>query len=109
MDNAWHGRLDLIATSEHPPSHYLDRFSVDSVVFTETALCLLVDTFGHERVLMGSDYPYPLGERPAGKVVREAGFLSQAERARVLGGNAAEFLRPATPTSSAADKPTRLA
>ena len=35
MDNAWHRRPDVIATSEHPPSHYVDRFSVDSVVFDE--------------------------------------------------------------------------
>jgi len=35
MDNAWHRRPDLIATSEHPPSHYLSRFSVDSVVFAD--------------------------------------------------------------------------
>lgn len=93
MDNAWHGRPDLIATSEHPPSHYLDRFFVDSVVFSEPALRLLVDTFGPGRVLLGSDYPYPLGERPAGKVVREATFLSEPDRALILGGNAAEYLR----------------
>ncbi|KAA9159657.1 amidohydrolase [Amycolatopsis acidicola] len=92
MDNAWHGRPDVIATSEHPPSHYLDRFSVDSVVFSEPALRLLVDTMGPERVLLGSDYPYPLGERPVGKVIREASFLSDDDRARLLGGNAAQFL-----------------
>ena len=95
MDNAWHGRPDLIATSEHPPSYYLDRFSVDSVVFSEPALRLLVDTFGAGRVLLGSDYPYPLGERPAGKVVRDAAFLSEPDRAAVLGGNATEYLRRA--------------
>ncbi|HVV13674.1 amidohydrolase family protein [Amycolatopsis sp.] len=92
MDNAWHGRPDVIATSEHPPSHYLDRFSVDSVVFSEPALRLLVDTMGPDHVLLGSDYPYPLGERPVGKVVREAGFLGEDDRARLLGGNAAAFL-----------------
>ena len=59
--------------SEHLPSHYVGRFSVDSVVFTEPALRLLVDTLGAANVMMGSDYPYPLGERPAGAVVRTAG------------------------------------
>ena len=70
MDNAWHRRPDVIATSEHPPSHYVDRFYVDSVVFDQAALRLLVDTLGADQVMVGSDYPYPFGERPAGGVVR---------------------------------------
>ncbi len=92
MDNAWHRRPDLIATSELPPSHYVSRVHVDSLVFTETALRLLVDTFGTDRVMLGSDYPYPLGERPAGKVVRESTFLSNSDRALLCGGNAERFL-----------------
>ena len=56
------------------------------------ALRLLVDTMGPERVMMGSDYPYPLGERPAGAVVRDAEFLNEDQRALILGGNAASFL-----------------
>ena len=41
--------------------------------------------------MMGSDYPYPLGERPAGAVVRQA-RLTDVERGAILGGNAARFL-----------------
>jgi aminocarboxymuconate-semialdehyde decarboxylase len=92
MDNAWHARPDIIATSAQPPSHYVDRFSVDSVVFDEPALRLLVDRFGPERVMVGSDYPYPLGERPAGAVVRAAGFLDEPSRDRILRHNAETFL-----------------
>ena len=96
MDNAWHQRPDLVGVSVQPPSAYLDRFSVDSVVFDERALRLLVDTMGADRVMLGSDYPYPLGERPSGRVVRDASFLSDGERALILGGNAATFLATRT-------------
>jgi aminocarboxymuconate-semialdehyde decarboxylase len=92
MDNAWHRRPDVIATSERPPSHYLDRFLVDSVVFDEAALRLLVDTVGPTQVVVGSDYPYPLGERPAGGVVRSAAFLDEPTRTAILSGNARRFL-----------------
>jgi aminocarboxymuconate-semialdehyde decarboxylase len=92
MDNAWHARHDVVGTSEHPPSHYLDRFYVDSVVFDERALRLLVDTLGADRVLVGSDYPYPLGERPAGGLVRSSSFLDETARAQILSRNAATFL-----------------
>jgi aminocarboxymuconate-semialdehyde decarboxylase len=92
MDNAWHARKDVVGTSEHPPSHYLGRFYVDSVVFAEPALRLLVDTIGVDRVLTGSDYPYPFGERPAGAVVRSASFLDEPARTKLLSGNAEVFL-----------------
>jgi len=92
LENAWRRRGDLVGGSEHPPSAYLDRFYVDSVVFDERALRLLVDTLGVERVVVGSDYPYPLGERPAGRVVREASFLDDGERQQVMVGNARKYL-----------------
>lgn len=92
MENAWHKRPDVIGTSEYPPSHYLGRFYVDSVVFDERALRLLVDTVGVDRVVVGSDYPYPLGERPAGGVVRKATFLDEPTRTRILSDNARTFL-----------------
>jgi aminocarboxymuconate-semialdehyde decarboxylase len=93
LDNAWHRRGELVrGRSAHPPSHYTDRFFVDSVVFESPALRLLVDTLGEDQVLVGSDYPYPLGERPAGRVVREADFLTDDQRAKLLSGNARRFL-----------------
>lgn len=91
-ENAWHRRPDLVATSEQPPSAYLDRFSVDSVVFTEEALRLLIDTLGPEQIMLGSDYPYPLGERPAGAVVRRSPSLLDRERQLILSDNATRFL-----------------
>ncbi|MDQ1103778.1 aminocarboxymuconate-semialdehyde decarboxylase [Nocardioides zeae] len=100
MDNAWHQRHDVIGTSEHPPSHYVDRFSVDSVVFEEAPLRLLVDTLGADRVMVGSDYPYPLGERPAGAVVRRAPFLDDASRCLLLRENALAWLGPRARTDA---------
>ncbi|MEV0590176.1 amidohydrolase family protein [Nonomuraea cavernae] len=92
VENAWHRRGDVVGTSELPPSGYLDRFSVDSVVFDERALRLLVDTLGEDRVMLGSDFPYPLGESPAGDLIRKAAFLTEEARAKLLGGNAERFL-----------------
>ena len=92
VENAWHQRHDAVGTSERPPSEYLDRFSVDSVVFTEEALRLLMDTLGPEQVMLGSDYPYPLGERPVGHLIRTAPSLLDRERDLLLGDNATRFL-----------------
>lgn len=92
LENAWHRRPDLIATSEHPPSHYVDRFSVDSVVFDPSALRTLVDVLGATQVMVGSDYPYPLGERPVGDVVARSTFLDEEQRELIRRGNALRFL-----------------
>lgn len=92
-DNAWHRRGDIVrGRSEHPPSHYVNRFFVDSVVFDPAALRLLVDVCGEGQVVLGSDYPYPLGERPAGQVIRTADHLTGSQRTKLLSGNALRFL-----------------
>lgn len=92
LENAWHRRSDLIATSQLPPSAYRHRFSVDTAVFEPTALRTLVDTLGASQVMTGSDYPYPLGERPVGDVVRRSDFLTTEQREALLFRNAQRFL-----------------
>ncbi|MFD7027770.1 amidohydrolase family protein [Streptomyces sp. NPDC059917] len=89
-DNAWRRRDLVRADSPRPPSAYTDRFSVDSAVFDPGALRLLVDVMGAERVLLGSDHPFPLGEEDIGRLVRESG-LTADEKEAVLGGNAVRF------------------
>jgi aminocarboxymuconate-semialdehyde decarboxylase len=92
FENAWHRRPDLIATSALPPSAYAGRFSVDSVVFDAAPLRTLVDVLGASQVMIGSDYPYPLGERPVGEVLRNADFLDDDQREAIVRGNALRFL-----------------
>jgi aminocarboxymuconate-semialdehyde decarboxylase len=92
FENAWHQRPDVVGVSERPPSAYLGRFSVDTVVFDQAPLRLLVDTLGTEQLMLGSDYPYPLGERPAGAVVDAAEFLTDDERFAIRRGNAERYL-----------------
>ena len=91
LDNAWHNRDIARGNCEHPPSHYVDRFSVDSAVFDDRALRLLTEVMGDERVMLGSDYPFPLGEQHVGALVRSSRYLPEASKARLLGGNAARF------------------
>lgn len=94
-DNAWHRRDIVRADSPRPPSEYLDRFHVDSAVFDPRALRLLVDVMGLGRVMLGTDYPFPLGEKEPGATIRACPGLDDADRARLLGGNAEAFFAPA--------------
>ncbi|HEY8473326.1 MAG TPA: amidohydrolase family protein [Natronosporangium sp.] len=92
-DNAWHRRGELVrGASQQPPSAYVDRLYVDTVVLDPAPLRLLVDTIGEDRVVLGSDYPYPLGERPVGDVIRQADFLTDQQRTKLLSTNALRFL-----------------
>jgi aminocarboxymuconate-semialdehyde decarboxylase len=90
VENAWQQRDIVRENCPQPPSSYVKRFYVDSAVFDQRALGLLVDVMGEDRVMLGSDYPYPLGEQEAGKLIRDAGFGAQ-RTGRLLGGNASEF------------------
>lgn len=85
-------RPDLCAVDNpHPPSKYLGRFWIDSLVHDPSVLRQVVAMFGAQRVALGSDYPFPLGELEPGKMIREAGFDRETERL-LLGGAAMEWL-----------------
>lgn len=91
LENAWLHREIARGKSRHPPRHYLDRFSVDSAVFGQAELRLLLDTMGEDRILLGSDYPFPLGEQQIGSLVRSSNDLSTKQKDKILRTNAARF------------------
>lgn len=91
LENAWKHHPVAHGVCELPPSQYLNRFYVDSAVFDKRALEFLVETMSPERVMLGSDYPFPLGEHHIGALIRSSNLTSKAKE-RLLGGNAADFL-----------------
>jgi aminocarboxymuconate-semialdehyde decarboxylase len=91
LENAWHRRDIVRGESKHPPSHYLDRFSVDSAVFDHRALRLLIDTMGEDRIMVGSDAPFPLGEEKVGALVRTSLAHDPGARTKLLQRNAEQF------------------
>jgi aminocarboxymuconate-semialdehyde decarboxylase len=90
LENAWNHHPVARGVCELPPSRYVDRFYVDSAVFDERALQFLVETMSAQRVMLGSDYPFPLGEHSVGALIRSSRLAPHAMN-RLLGENAAEF------------------
>ncbi len=91
VDNAWRHRDIVREDCPQLPSSYVKRFFVDSAVFDPRALQLLVDVMGPDRVMLGSDSPFPLGEQRIGSGVLEHPGLDASDKARICAGNAREF------------------
>lgn len=86
-------RPDLVAV-DNPihPSEYLGKFYVDSLVHDPTMLDYIVQLLGANRIALGSDYPFPLGEAVPGKIVESMPYSDEIKE-RLLSGNALEWLR----------------
>lgn len=97
VDNAWHRRDLVSADCPNPPSTYTNRFSVDSAVFSDESLGLLLSVMGEDRIIMGSDYPFPLGEIEPGQLIDTSSHLSAEARTKLLSGNARSFFGLAAP------------
>jgi aminocarboxymuconate-semialdehyde decarboxylase len=91
IDNAWTYSETVRADCPNPPSSYVDRFYVDSAVFSPVALSLLVKVMGEDRVMLGSDYPFPLGEARVGNLIRTHEGFAPDVREKLLSRNAASF------------------
>ena len=99
IEHAFHVRPDLCATdNKRSPRSYLAegdtpaRFYVDSLVHDPDALRLLIRLFGAQRVALGSDYPFPLGEAHPGKLIESMKGLSAKVTTQLLSETAREFL-----------------
>ena len=92
IEHGFNMRPDLVATDNHRnPREYLDRVYFDSWVADPRALRYLLDTVGHERVMLGTDYPFPLGEQEPGAGIAALG-LDTTQQARLYHGTALEWL-----------------
>jgi 6-methylsalicylate decarboxylase len=84
---------DQAPSIQVPPSAYYRRLWYDTVNSHPAALRCAHDTFGADRLLLGTDFPYLAGAQwaPLVRYVEEAGF-SLADTAAILGRNARALL-----------------
>jgi aminocarboxymuconate-semialdehyde decarboxylase len=92
MNHGWKARPDCRTVIKRKPTSYLEKFYFDTIVFDPQMLDNLVRRYGADHIVMGTDYPFDMGvEDPVGFVAR--GKLSSAEKAKIMGGNAARLLK----------------
>ncbi len=93
IDKGYYARPDLCAVDNaSPPSQYIGRFFVDSLVHNRRSLDYLVKLFGAKRVALGSDYPFPLGEDKPGQLIELMQSLSKQEIIDLNSGSALRWL-----------------
>jgi aminocarboxymuconate-semialdehyde decarboxylase len=92
IEHGFRMRPDLVATDNpRNPRDYLERFYFDSCVHDDQALRYLLDVTGARQVMLGTDYPFPLGEQQPGSGI-EALAPDDTDRARLFHGTALEWL-----------------
>lgn len=70
IEHGFNVRPDLCAIdNDKSPRSYLGKFWIDSLVHDERILDYLIDLVGADRIALGSDYPFPLGEEIPGKLI----------------------------------------
>ncbi|MFN8622109.1 MAG: amidohydrolase family protein [Chloroflexota bacterium] len=86
-------RPDLVAIdNDVPPDRYLGRFWVDSLTHDPAMLRHVIDLVGAERVALGTDYPFPLGEDVPGSTIDAVPDLTPDQRADLYARAALAFL-----------------
>lgn len=93
IEHGFQCRPDLCAVdNDESPRAHLGRFWVDSLVHCPEMLRVLLKTVGPERIALGTDYPFPLGETVAGELIESLPRLSPRVKRALLADNALEFL-----------------
>lgn len=92
MDHAWRVRPECRACLHSPPSHSLRRLHFDTLVHDSDQLAQLLRVYGPERLLLGTDYPYDMGDADARHRIDHLPGLTAETRAMLLGDNARRLL-----------------
>ena len=93
IEHGFNVRPDVVAIdNDVNPREYLGKFYVDSIVHDPVMLRHLVDLMGEDRITLGSDYPFPLGELVPGKLIESMADFSDERKAKLLGENALHWL-----------------
>ncbi len=91
LDRGFKQRPEINKVISMPPTEYLKQFYFDTITHDATVLSGLVNLVGADHVLLGSDYPFDMGNEDPVELVRKAGFDTATEM-KILGGNATRLL-----------------
>lgn len=80
IEHGFNSRPDLVAV-DNPinPREYIGKFWVDAAVFDEKFLRYIIDFYGSNRICLGSDYPFPLGEWVPGELIESCNFDAETK------------------------------
>ena len=93
IEQGYKVRPDLTALdNDVNPRDYLGRFYVDSLIHDVNFLKYVIDLVGEDKICLGSDYPFPLGEAVPGTEINELN-VSQSIKDKLLYQNALEWLK----------------
>jgi aminocarboxymuconate-semialdehyde decarboxylase len=85
-------RPDLVAVdNDVHPAKYIGKFWIDSLVHDARAMRYILDLMGEDKICLGSDYPFPLGEHVPGKLIREMALDPKLQQ-KLLSENALHWL-----------------
>ncbi len=92
IEHGFNVRPDLVAIDNAiNPREYLGKFWIDSLVHDEKAMQFIIDIMGEDKICLGSDYPFPLGEHYPGKLIQSMN-LSQTITDKLNYKNAGDWL-----------------
>ena len=92
IDHGFKVRPDLCAVDNpHSPRRYLSKIYFDSLVHEAAKLDYLVKLVGADQVMLGSDYPFPLGEHEPGKLIESTDY-DESIIEMLLSGSALNWL-----------------
>lgn len=93
IEHGFNVRPDLCAIDNNiNPKEYLGKFYLDSLTHDPTMLNYLIDLVGADKIALGTDYPFPLGELQPGKLIESMDELSSDVKQKLLSGSALEWL-----------------
>jgi aminocarboxymuconate-semialdehyde decarboxylase len=93
MDHAYGARPDCRDKIHQLPSIYLRKFYFDTLVFSVEQLDYLIKTFGVDHVLLGTDYPFDMGEYDPVEHVYQANGITESDREKICGLNAFDLMK----------------
>lgn len=92
IEHGFNVRPDLVAVDNTVnPRDYIGKFWIDSLVHDAKAMRYIIDVMGGDKICLGSDYPFPLGEQVPGKLIGEMGFENELKD-KLLFKNAKDWL-----------------